>query len=249
MTVRRYVVGMYLAHVHDPWAVTHHDVQAFLDTRPISTTSRLAYLSHVKAFYRWAILDERATVDPTARIAKPKPPRRLPRPAPLAAIEHAIALATPDMRAMLALAAFQGFRCQEIAGLQTADVMWGEPPMLRVSAGKGGRERMMPMAHETERALRALTVPDVGPVFVSVTGIAHTPDACSGLINRHLRRCGVPYTAHTLRHHFGTWMWRTTKDLRLTQDLLGHASPQTTQIYTAFDDTAAVAALRPTVVA
>jgi integrase/recombinase XerC len=67
------------------------------------------------------------------------------------------------------------------------------------------------------------------------------PGRVSGLINDYLHSLGIPDTAHSLRHSFGTEFYRASKDIRLTQELMGHASPITTAIYAAADMDSAAA--------
>jgi len=74
-------------------------------------------------------------------------------------------------------------------------------------------------------------------------GGPYSPQRVSVEFNRFFRSAQVDCTAHQLRHWFGTHLYSSTKDLRLTQEMLGHASPTTTSIYTAFDRTGAAEAV------
>jgi len=142
-------------------------------------------------------------------------------------------LARRRLRCFLALGAFAGFRSQEIAGLHVEDV---DPVArtLQVRRGKGGKRRTVPLHPEVLSALEGLPMPESGPMFVRAErfgGGAIEPHSVSHQINRYLRRIGVPGSAHALRHTFATRLYRTTRDLVLTQRLLGHSSVATTQIY------------------
>lgn len=233
---------------------SRQDIEAFLDARrnadrkPIVSRTRYAWLSHFNAFYRWAINEELTDRDPTLAITRPKMRRNLPRPIAEDDLAQALAEASPQMRAMLACAAFQGLRCQEIAGLNREDVLdTREPPVIMVVAGKGGHQRIIPLHPEVMSALRCLPLPKAGPLFTRRMGGRHTPATMSKAISDYLTELGIKATAHQLRHWFGTGIYASTHDIRLTQELLGHQSPNTTAIYVAWaavDAAPAVASLR-----
>jgi integrase len=135
---------------------------------------------------------------------------------------------------------------QEIAGLQRDDILERhEPPVLVVTAGKGDRERVVPLHPDVLAALRVFGMPKQGPVFIgSRTGAQLSPAAMSHAVGRYFRSLGIDATGHQLRHWFGTNVYRTSgKDLRATQELLGHSSPTTTAIYAAWNPTDALNAV------
>jgi integrase/recombinase XerC len=147
------------------------------------------------------------------------------------------------MRAMLLLAAFAGLRCQEIAGLERDDVIEAKD-LLRVRHGKGQKERVLPLHPDVMAALRALPMPQTGPLFLRPSGAAHTPVTVSEAMRDYLRRiCGIDATAHQLRHWFATEVYASSKDIRVTQELLGHSNPATTARYVAFSRVDAAAAV------
>ncbi|MGH9090181.1 MAG: tyrosine-type recombinase/integrase [Acidimicrobiales bacterium] len=221
---------------------TREDIDSFLDTRRLAPRSRYTYLSHLHSFYAMLVAEGVVEHDPTARIVRPRLRRALPRPMSTEELREVLATADPRFRCWLLLGAYQGLRCQEIALLDREDVREAES-LLRVVHGKGGHERMLPLHPEVMEALRALPMPRSGWVFVRGTGKPFTPGDLSAEFNRRLREAGASATAHQLRHWFGTELYRRTRDLRLTQELLGHASPTTTAVYTAFDRGAAGAAV------
>lgn len=223
--------------------VEREDVERFLDGRSLSARSRHSWLSHLHCFYQWAIDNELTAKDPAARIPRPKIRRTLPRPASTKELRRAVEAAPPVLKCWMLLAACQGLRCQEIAGLRREDVL-EDDGLLRIVHGKGGHERIMPLHPEVLEALQALPLPKTGVVFERPMGGPYHPHGLSRRFNAGLLELHVNATAHQLRHWFGTQLYATSKDLRLTQEMLGHASPQTTAIYTAFDRTAAVAAVR-----
>ena len=233
---------------------TREDIEAFLDIRknaagkPIVARTRYAWLSHFHAFYEWAIREEWTDRCPTLAITRPRMRRNLPRPIADDDLAQAMAGAPPQMRAMLACAAFQGLRCKEIAGLDREDVLdTREPPVIVVVAGKGGHQRIVPLHPEVLSALRCLPMPRSGPLFTRIRGTRYTPPTMSKAISEYLTELGIKATAHQLRHWFGTGIYANTHDIRLTQELMGHQSPDTTALYVAWavvDAAPAVASLR-----
>jgi integrase/recombinase XerC len=220
-------------------AACEEDVQRFLDERRISARTRYAYLSNLHCFYQCAIRCGLAVSDPTFTILRPKLPRYLPRPIGDGDLQVALATAGTVMRAWIVLGAYGGLRCAEIAKLQRGDVIEGER-LLRIH-GKGDKERFVPMHPEVEMALRVAGMPRSGPVFRRPRGGPFPPAMVSREISLFLRSVGIDATAHQLRHWFGTKTYQACRDIRVVQELLGHASPTTTAIYTAFsrDDAAA----------
>lgn len=205
------------------------DVERFLDARQLSPKSTYDMLSHLGSFYRWAIDHGHLHRDPTAQVPRPRVRRNLPRPISTGDLHLALELAGPMMRAWLTLAAFGGFRCVEISRLEVDDLLFDDG-LLRVR-GKGDRERLVPMHAEIGRTLRTLQIPRRGRVFRRPRGGGYPAAQVSREISLYLDGAGVSATAHQLRHWFGTHVYRTSRDLRVTQELLGHASPTTTAIY------------------
>jgi integrase/recombinase XerD len=219
------------------------DVEQFLDSRNIGARTRYAWLSHLHNFYDWTLREDIGTSDPTVRIIRPKMRRSLPRPAATDQLAGALRVADPLRRCWLLLAAYMGLRCQEIAGIRREDILQDEG-LLRVVKGKGGVERMIPIHPEVMAALLALPMPGVGWVFLRPGGGPWPPPYLSQRFNKFLREAGVNGTAHTLRHWFGSNLYAQSHDIRLTQEMLGHARLETTAIYTAFDRRAAGDAIR-----
>ncbi len=193
--------------------------------------TRLAYLAHLRSFYRWLYRTRRRDDDPTLRLDVPRMPRALPRPIADADLRRAMEEADESMRAMLALGAFGGLRACEVASLSREDVLV-DLGVLLVRDGKGGKQRTVPLHHEIGEALEAL--PGPGFLFRSKSGRPLSPNTLSHRANRHLHAHGVAASFHQLRHWFATNVYRQSLDLLLTQELLGHASPATTARYTAF---------------
>ncbi len=221
---------------------------ATLHARGLSGSSLARMLSAWRAFYRFAIDRDPGLKDnPCAGLRAPKSPRRLPaalspdEAVQLVAIEGDDSLTLRD-RALFELAYSSGLRVSELAGLDVAalDLAAGE---VRVW-GKGAKERIVPVGAPAREALRtwlsrrpALSKADECAVFLSRNGRRLTPRAiqqrlAAWAIKRGLSRHVHP---HMLRHSFASHVLQSSGDLRAVQELLGHASIASTQIYTHLD--------------
>lgn len=219
------------------------DLADWWDHHTSAPAARNVDLSHVRSFYRWLQRTGGRSDDPTVNLDRARTQRRLPRPISETDLEHAIRLADGRVAAWLTLAAFAGFRACEIAGLRGEDIDF-DRQVLFVADGKGGHQRTVPMHPRVVDVLAG--APDAGPVWTNRSGRPITPNLVSVVACGHLRACGVDATLHQLRHRFGTRVYAVSHDLRVTQELLGHASPTTTAGYVAWSEaagTAAVAAL------
>jgi len=210
-------------------AATPCQVENWLIRLSVSPRTANTYFADLKAFYKWAELAGEIKKNPTRNLYRKKVPQGRPRPIDTAQLSDALKLARPRTRAFLALAAFQGLRCCEIAGLWAEDVV-GDT-LLIVRAGKGGKERTLPLNPDARAALVCSGLPASGPVFLNHFGRPYTPQTVSREINTYLHSIGIEATAHQLRHWFGTETYAESKDLRLTQELMGHSSPAVTAIY------------------
>lgn len=226
------------------------DLEDWLDRQDITLRSRRAYLSHMSSFYSWAVITKLRIDDPTTPIVPPKVPRKMPRPIGDADLEVALSMANPRMRAWLSLACYEGFRCMEISKLERADVLDRHtPPLIKVVDGKGGKEGVVPLHPLVAEALDAYGLPDSGPVFLSSRGRPYAPATISGYIADFLHGLGLHDTAHRLRDWFGTAVYASTHDLRLTQEMMRHSDPSSTAGYVAFDNPSAVEAVTTLAVA
>ena len=128
------------------------------------------------------------------------------------------------------LASFAGLRAAEIAALDACDIDHRRRA-LRV-LGKGGKERMVPMHPDLAAALEPCRR---GPVIPSrATGGSVRPGTISAIVAVHLRSRGIDRTCHSLRHWFGTETHQQCHDLRVVQELMGHSSIATTEVYVAW---------------
>jgi site-specific recombinase XerD len=215
-------------------------IEEWLDSLGVSSVSRHHYRSDLAAYYQWAVKHHRAAADPTELVERPRLPRGLPRPIPEDDLATALRQADPRMRAILTLAAYAGLRCAEIAHLDRLDVdMYGGTIVVR--NGKGGKDRRVPMHPLVREALNCYGLPRAGVVFPTRDGGAYAPGSLSGMVSSWFSvEVGQRWSLHNLRHRFATAVYAASgNDLRAVQDLLGHASVQTTQVYTAWSQDSA----------
>ena len=231
---------------------------AALHGRGLSGKSLARVLSGWRAFYRFAIghnagTEGKLSENPCTGLKAPKAPRHLPavlspdEAVQLVAIDTSAKGENDDTltvrdRALLELAYSSGLRVSELAGLELASLdLAGRE--VRVW-GKGSKERIVPMGAPAVEALQAwlavratLTALDVNAVFLSRSGRRITPRAiqqrlAEWAVKRGLSRHVHP---HMLRHSFASHLLQSSGDLRAVQELLGHASIASTQVYTHLD--------------
>src|SRR5439155_16393934 len=177
--------------------------------------------------------------NPFAAVEAPRVPRRLPRCPSSDDVKTLLdRTKNPWHRALLTLLARCGLRASEARSLQVADVLRGQR-QLRV-LGKGNRERLVPVSGDTlavlEDHIAALGRTD-GPLFPGRRGVGRprlmSPSTVKAVCYRAtLRALGRRWNPHSLRHAFATAALEGGADIRVVQELLGHASIATTQIYT-----------------
>lgn len=220
-TIRQYRIVLTRAAREMPYglAATTEELAAWIATHHAEAT-RSTYGAALAGFYRWARKTQRLDSDPTEDLERITAPQGTPRPCTDAQLTTILAaVQEPRLRRWTLLAAYAGARCCEIAQLERRDV---DAEWVRIT-GKGNRRRSVP------------THPDVWAV-VEPEPAGPLADLSAKLVSQELarayRRAGVEVTAHQLRHWAGTRWQRITGDIRVTQQLLGHASPSTTQIYT-----------------
>lgn len=211
--------------------VTRDDVEDYIEAQRAPATKRV-YLAHLRAFYKWAVDDERLQRDPTRRVVAPVVKRGVPRPISEEDLARALATAPDLERAWMTLAAFAGLRACEIALVCAEHVVRTDPPYLLLPETKGGGSATVALADVVLEELSRW--PSTGPLW-RPDGPVHY-QVVSRKVNAHLRSLGIRAGLHSLRHRFGTQTYRATgHDLRQTQELLRHASPATTAIYTQLD--------------
>jgi integrase/recombinase XerC len=230
---------------------------AHLTRRGLAKRSIARQLSAVRSFYRWMHRDERVDVNPARAVGSPKLPRTLPayldRQQADTLLQHAAtraqSLEFTDVRnfAMLELFYSSGLRLSELCGINLGDLdLVSQQVKVR---GKGRKERIVPLGDPAQRALRNYLVKrdmllaavatagsriSRGAVFLSERGSRISPRAVQHAMSTLLGAVseGGDLTTHSLRHTFATHLVDAGADLRAVQELLGHASISTTQIYT-----------------
>jgi site-specific recombinase XerD len=217
-------------------------------TVTLKPETRGIYLAHVAGFYGWLVRERIRADDPTIRLARPKNKRGMPRPISDASLRLALKSAPGNVRTFLILGAYAGLRAGEMAGLHREDIQVdADPPVLIVRDGKGGKQRVVPLHPLVVDELAFL--PQSGPLFLNRFGDQIAPNSVSARVGRHLRSLGLTESLHQCRHAFATNVYRQSLDLRLTQELCGHADPKTTARYAAWAPAraAAVVGALPTV--
>jgi integrase/recombinase XerC len=228
-------------------------LRGFLASRrqgKVASRSLARSLSGLGAFFRW--LEAEATVrNPAiARVARPKVGHSLPRPL---SVEKAAVVVDGGMAAeldwmaardcaVLLLLYGSGLRISEALGLARRDAPIDGREILRV-AGKGGKERLVPVLPVTQAAVARYValcpypLAADGPLFLGAKGGPLRARIVQLLMERLRAELGLPDTAtpHALRHSFATHLLSAGGDLRQIQELLGHASLSTTQVYTEVD--------------
>jgi integrase/recombinase XerD len=219
---------------------------------PLSATSAGRTVVAVRGFHRFAVRDGLATADPSAGVRPPPPAKRLPKALPLADVEAILeaagapgtALALRD-RALLELLYGTGARISEAVGLDVDDIdLAAEDEATVLLRGKGGKERIVPVGRYAREALSAYLVrarPELagaggahGALFLNARGGRLSRQSAWAVIVKAAERAGVTaeVSPHTLRHSYATHLLEGGADVRVVQELLGHASVTTTQVYT-----------------
>ena len=196
----------------------------------VSKSAVGTYTSHVRAFFLWAYRAGRRSDNPAETLPIPKPKPRKPRPIPEDHLQLALRVARGDVLVWFVLAGWCGLRAGEISRLSDDSVLDTETGLFLRVDGKGGKERIVPVPPPVAPFVLGAMRP--GPWFRSPTGRPAWPDYVSRESSALLHSLGLPYTLHQLRHRFGTQHYRLCKDIRQTQELMGHSSPATTALYT-----------------
>ncbi|GJD43015.1 Tyrosine recombinase XerC [Methylobacterium cerastii] len=237
-------------------ALKPRDVRAFMAARradDVGGRSLMRALAGLRSFAKYLEREGHGTVAALGAVRSPKVERRLPRPLPVAA---ARALTEASLRAdedrepwilmrdaaVLALLYGAGLRISEALGLTRRDA-----PVPGIDAvtvlGKGAKQRMVPVLPVVAEAVAAYLaacphpLPGDGPLFVGARGGPLSPRIIQYVVARARGGLGLPDSAtpHALRHSFATHLLARQGELRAIQELLGHASLSTTQLYTKVD--------------
>jgi integrase/recombinase XerD len=222
----------------------------------LAATSVARVLSGVRGFHRYLMIEGVTANDNAARVKPPKPPRRLPKAITVAQIEALLQSSGPEAtdedamaldpikvrdRAILELLYATGARVSEVVSLDVDDLV--DQTMVRLF-GKGSKERIVPVGSYAQRAVEAYLV-RVRPVlaklgkgtpavFLNQRGSRLSRQSVWQIISdaAAAAKLGAEVSPHTLRHSFATHLLEGGADVRVVQELLGHSSVATTQIYT-----------------
>lgn len=209
--------------------LTKNDLTTYLEecTEDWSPAYRKKVYISYAMFFKWAKKNQLSSVNPAKHLPQVLVPRYLPKPVPEDVVLEAFDTATTAECAMLCLGATQGLRRVEIAQAHPANRV---DRMLRVT-GKGSKERVVPLDSMTLTLLLQLEseqgVDDY--YFRGRFGGHIRPETVYKWLKRHL---GTDWSTHNLRHRAASHGLKETRDLRGVQDLLGHESLNTTQVYT-----------------
>ena len=238
----------------DPLSVKLEDLEHFaamLSDHGISAKSQARILSGVRSFYRYLVLDGYLDVDPTELLESPHLPQHLPEylsTEEVDALENSIDLTSNEghrNRAIIEVFFSCGLRVSELTNLKLSDLFLSQG-FIRVN-GKGGKQRLVPISeraiHELELWFDDRRQMEIKPgeedyVFLNRRGHHLTRTMILIMVKRQAEAAGIKKTIspHTLRHSFATALLKGGADLRIIQELLGHADLGTTEIYTHMDD-------------
>ncbi|WP_051197210.1 site-specific tyrosine recombinase XerD [Jonesia quinghaiensis] len=241
-------------------AVTPQHIDDFLVSlregtaeRPALSASSVArHLASLRGLHKYADLEGMTTGDPAHRLTPPKQPQRLP--SVLNPHDVALLLNAPDAttvtgirdRALLEFLYATGARISEAITLDRDDVFEDDGMMLARVTGKGNKQRIVPVGSFAWKALGAYLVqarPQLSSagqgtpaLFVNTRGRRLSRQSAFGVVTAAAQRAQLPadlsISPHTLRHCFATHLLAGGADIRVVQELLGHSSVTTTQIYT-----------------
>jgi integrase/recombinase XerC/integrase/recombinase XerD len=236
-----------------PGDVRHRDVRRYaagLSSAGAAPATVARKLAAIRGLYGFLVRTERAGQNPAELVSSPKRAEKLPKvltTEQMRALLERIPARTPlelRDRAMLELAYSCGLRCEEIVNLDD-DALDFETEQLRV-LGKGSKERLLPVGAPAQKALRRYTErgrralatdPRERALFLSKSGRRLSNSDVTRRLGLWTREAALAagVSPHSLRHSFATHLLEGGADLRTIQELLGHASISTTQVYTRVD--------------
>jgi integrase/recombinase XerD len=207
-------------------------------------------LAAVRGYQKYLLLENLRTDDPSQQVKSPKLPKRLPKALSQSQVMALLGAAGPESddesadplrlrnRAILELMYSSGCRVSEVAQLDLDEMVSGGWVRIR---GKGSKERLVPVGSFAQRAIDAylvrsrpmLAARSGGPaLFLNQRGTRLSRQSIWEIIQSAGESCGLSVSPHSLRHSFATHLIEGGADVRVVQELLGHASVATTQIYT-----------------
>ena len=229
-----------------------------VDHAGLAVSSAARAVVAVRGMHAFLVRQGLTEVDPAREVAPPTPPKRLPKAIPLEDVERLLDAAGPGPenaatanprclrdRALLEFLYGTGARISEATGLDVDELQLDEDPVVRL-VGKGDKHRIVPVGSYAVGAMDAYLVRArpllaaaskrvtvVPAVFLNARGGRLTRQGAWGILQAAAERAGLAdVSPHTLRHSFATHLLDGGADIRVVQELLGHASVTTTQVYT-----------------
>ena len=236
----------------EPKDVVPEDIISyFAETTALSKRSQARVLSSLHSFYKWMIMEGEMTDNPSDAIEAPKLGKYLPAVLSVEEVDRLIAAVDLDSafgkrdRAMLETLYGLGLRVSELVSLRISNI-WTEQGFVSV-IGKGDKQRLVPLGGMARDAIRdylevrgpAADRESSDILFLNRFGRALTRVAVFKMIKAYAMKAGISkeISPHTLRHSFATHLIENGADLRAVQEMLGHESILTTEIYTHIDST------------
>ncbi len=247
-----------------PDGVTSEHITDYLDRlrsgkppapAPYSPASVARMLVSLRALHKFLVTEGLLESDPTAKVGSPKRPRSIPKAISIEDVETLLGLPGDNVlgrrdRAVLETLYGTGLRISELVALDVDDVdLDGRAVLVRM--GKGSKSRRVPMGRAAAKAVGdyvAVARPELakkakqattrGALFLNARGGRLSRQGCWKVLKGYARSAGLEdeVSPHTLRHSFATHMLDGGADIRVVQELLGHASLATTQVYTMVSD-------------
>lgn len=215
------------------------DVERWMRTRQhLAIGSLRLEVTVVRAFVRWLRTEGVVRRDPMRELRNPRTPRAVPRSLRVEEVAALLAvLPDPRATAIVMLMLGLGLRRAEVAGAQCGD--WDQTTDTLIVTGKGGHSRMLPMPARVAQSLHAYRSRwSSGPLIQRTDGLGPiTPSHISSLMHTWMTEAGIKSGAHdgkachSLRHTLATNVADVESDLRVIQQILGHASLTSTQVY------------------
>lgn len=215
----------------DPWDVTADVLLAWAGAHSWARDTRRSAYAGVRQFYGWAVTRGLTDVDPSTVLPSVRQSLPAPHPCPDHVLARALLAADAEETLMLRLAAEAGLRRGEVARVHARDLTPDLAGTSLVVHGKGGKDRTVPLSDDLAREItdRARG----GWAFPARFGDGHMTEGAVG--HKVGRLLGDGWGMHSLRHRFATRAYVGSSDLLAVQQLLGHASPTTTQRYVLVD--------------
>jgi len=223
---------------------------AQLHARGLAPRSLASLLSAWRGLFRWLARHRGYQANPVEGVRAPKPPKRLPKALSVEQMQRLLQAAPGDTpllardRAMFELLYSSGLRLAELVALDLGDGRLDLKAGEVTVTGKGSKTRTVPVGARAREALQAwitvraqIAAPQEKALFVGARGRRIAP----GVVERQLRAWGARQGVqgklhpHMLRHSFASHVLQSSQDLRAVQEMLGHASISTTQVYTHLD--------------